>query len=117
MDNAKISVNGGPDGAGLPSIEQDTSVQTQMFAKVQEGINPIIGTMIRGLIVSAPGVPTHVLLNMIAWTTGNFLASALQADITTLIQMRKGFKDCFDDGIRKAKMVQPPMPPDMNVKG
>lgn len=73
-------------------------------------VGQVIGTMIRGLLVSAPGVPPHVLLHAIAWQTGNMLASTIQADLSTLLSMRKSFKEAFHDGVTKAKIVPPPLP-------
>ena len=77
---------------------------------LDQPIRQVIGTMMRGLMVSAPGVPPHVLLNAIAWQTGNLMAGAIQGDLATVLSLRKGFKDAFADGISKSAIATPPMP-------
>jgi hypothetical protein len=68
-------------------------------------------------LVSAPGVPPHLLLNSIARQTGSLLAGAITADLATVLSMRKGFKDAFGNGVAREKVTQPPIPngPSMTV--
>jgi len=102
--------NGEPAGAFTP--EQLATLANQLDA-LGGPVRQVVGTVLRGLLVSAPGVAPHVLLNVVAWQTGNLLAGAIQAELTTHFELRKGFKEAFADGIQKSKMSQPaagPMP-------
>ena len=68
-------------------------------------------------MVACPGVPPQLVLNMIAWQTGNMLAGGFQADLSSTLMVRKGIKEAFADGIAKAKIQPmpnaPPLPPGM----
>ena len=94
-------------GAGpldeLPRALQPMPID-QMIALLDPAVSQVIGTMVRGLLVSAPGCPPHIILNLIAWKTGHFLADAVKADLSALLMLRKGIKEAFDDGIRKTPM-------------
>ncbi len=86
-----------------------TTVSAQL-QRLHEPLRQVIGTMIRGLLVSAPGIAPHVLLSAIAWECGNLVAGAVQGDLSTILQLRKSFKNSFDDGVAKAQITTPPMP-------
>lgn len=83
---------------------------TMLEQQVDPIVRQIVGNTIRGLLVSCPGVPPHILLNSIARQTGSLLAGAFTADLATTLSMRKGLKDAFGNAIAKEKIVQPPMP-------
>ena len=105
--------NGNPSPGQLaqqgPTTEQMAATAEQ-FAALAPPVRQVIGTVLRGLLVSAPGIPPHIIMSVVAWQAGNLMAEALQADIATAIQLRKLFNDSFADGVRKAKIVQPPPP-------
>ena len=90
-------------GNGPPQVPMD-----QLVAALDPAIGQVIGTMIRGIIASSGGAPPHVILNLIAWKTGNFLATSVIAEVATSISLRQGFKAAFEDGIKKAPMQTPP---------
>jgi hypothetical protein len=111
---ADTKVNGGePTPEQLaqqgPSMEQ-LAATTAQFQALAEPVRQVVGTVLRGLLVSAPGFPPHVVMSVIAWQTGNLMADALQADIATAVTLRKLFMDLFCDGVRKAKIVHAPPP-------
>ena len=89
-----------------PTLEQTAAVAAQLNA-LKGPIRQVIGVMMRGLLVSAPGIAPHMILTTIAWEMGNLMAEALQADIASTVQLRKLFLDSFADGVRKAPLVQP----------
>jgi hypothetical protein len=89
-----------------PSIEQLAATTAQLEA-LSGPVRQVIGTVMRGLLVSAPGYAPHIVMSVIAWQAGNIMAEAMQADIASSIQLRKLFMDSFSDGVRKAKLVQP----------
>lgn len=75
----------------------------------------IVGTVIRGLLVSAPGVQPVDLLNSICRETGNLVAGAVNGDIAAVLNIRSGFKKNFEFGVKKAPLLQqqtgiPPRP-------
>jgi hypothetical protein len=95
-------------GGAPPTIDQ-------MVQMLDPQIGVILGTVLRGIIASAPGAPAVVVMNLIAWKTGNLLAQALCADLSTHLKFRTGFKEAFADGMKRAAMAQPPgqqVPPD-----
>jgi hypothetical protein len=83
---------------------------TMIEQQIEPIVRQVVGTVIRGMLVSCPGVPPHVLLNSIAKQTGSLLAGAFTADLATVLSMRKGLKDSFGNGVAKEKIVQPPLP-------
>lgn len=89
----------------VPAINgQDAATAaSKVEAAIEPAIRQVIGTMVRGLLVSAPGIPAHMVLNAVARQTGNLLADALAGDLSTLLRIRKGFKDAFAEGVQVAK--------------
>ena len=61
----------------------------------------------QGILHSCPGIPPHEILNSICRTTGKMVAGSISADLSTLFQIRKGFKDAFDEGVKSAPLKQP----------
>jgi hypothetical protein len=111
-----VNLDAPPEAAPSQPIspEAATSAIEQQLDPV---VRQVVGTVIRGLLVSAPGVPPHLLLNSIARQTGSLLAGAITADLATVLSMRKGFKDAFGNGVAREKVTQPPIPngPSMTV--
>lgn len=98
------------------------SAQLQALNDLNGPVRQVIGTVMRGLLVSCPGVPAHVLLSVVAWQTGHLIAEAIVADLATQFQLRKAFKEAFNDGVKAAPMKQPPGQPAapmsaINLKG
>ncbi len=108
------------DGKETTEAAQPISAEAAL-SQVEKMIDPVVrqvvGTVVRGLLVSAPGVPPHVLLNAIARQTGSLLAGAVTADLATVLSLRKGFKDAFAAGVQNEKITQNPVPqaPSMTV--
>ena len=106
---AEAKTNGEPTPEQLarqgPTMEQ-AAAATAHWQALSPPVRQVLGTMIRGLLVSAPGIAPHVILSVVAWQAGNLIGEALNADIASAIQLRKMFIDSFSDGVRKAKIVQ-----------
>ena len=105
---------------GNPQIQPtaDQIKQTeQLLANVSPQIRAVLGTVFRGLMISVPGIPPHVVLQMVCFETGNFAGSALQGDLMQLIQLRKSFKEAFNEGVSKSALVQTPTGPLPNLRG
>lgn len=94
---------------GAAPAEDPRAVAHQQLRQIQEPVRMVVGTTIRGLLVSVPGVPADVLLNAIAWQVGNLLGSSLEGDLAVMLRLRNGFKAAFEDGVNKAKIVSPKM--------
>jgi hypothetical protein len=96
------------------SAEQAAIAVSKVEAAIEPAVRQVVGTVLRGILVSAPGVPAHMLLNAVARVTGNLLADSLAGDLQTLLRLRKGFKDAFAEGVQAAKPrpapEQPPAP-------
>ena len=76
-------------------------------AVIDAQIRQTVGIMIRGMLVSAPGVPHHEVLNSICRVTGGLVAEAVIADLPVHFALRKGFKEEFSNGVNKAPLKQP----------
>jgi hypothetical protein len=95
----------------------------EMMAAAQAAANalgPIVrqafGMMLRGTLVSSPGVHPTMILNIVAWQMGNLLAGSVSSDINTLAIVRKGIQSAFADGIQKAPIVHTPPPSSVPMK-
>lgn len=111
-------VNGAP-VEDLPSIAEPAAAAQPAFSqtKAEETldvqIKQLVGCTMRGIMASAPGIPPHLVLESIARVTGQLLAGAIQADLSTHFIARKAFKDNFVKGIGSAPMGQMPAPDDL----
>lgn len=106
--------NGG--AVAKPNAEQ-VAAAAQQLQLVLEPIRIAVGTTIRGLLVSCPGVDPAVVVNAVAQQTGLLLASALAADLTSMLMLRKAMKEAFDNGVKAAPLntTAPAAPP--NLRG
>lgn len=98
-----------------PTPEMLVATAAQIEA-LTPGVKQVVGTMMRGLMVSAPGVPPHLLLSVFCWQCGNLCGEALVGDIASMIEIRNTFRESFLDGLQKAKLVQPIRPGAMPPK-
>ena len=109
-----------PAAAAQPVPTSEQVGQTNaLLATISPAVKAVVGTMIRGLMVSFPGVPPHVVLTMLSFETANFIGQALQGDIAMIAGIRKGYKEAFEEGLRKAPIVPPSKSGDMptNLRG
>lgn len=89
-----------------PEAKQDDFMALNAQAKALQGpVRIVMGTVIRGLLVSAPGIQPAMVLNVIAWTAGHILASSLKGDLATLLQIRTALKKAFEEGIKSVSVV------------
>ena len=87
-----------------PSSDQLAAIEA--MNRIGAIIRPAIHTTIRGLLVSCPGVPPGTVLNIIAYEAANFMGQALQGDLAALAAVRKGISAAFEEGMRKAPLLQ-----------
>lgn len=90
----------------LPSKEQIA----QMDAMMQQAVPTItnaLSVVLRGLVMSFPQIPPHVMLTLICQETAVVSALALVGgDVFQMIKIRQGFKAAFDEGLKKATAIQ-----------
>ncbi len=91
--------------AKLKVVQMNTAL-----AMIQGSIRQVLTVTMRGMQATFTGIQPQVLMNMIAWQTGNLLASSFQADLAPTLMIRKGIKESFADGMEKAKILPPPGP-------
>ena len=94
------------DPAGA-AVKQATDV-------IEGYVKQVVGTSIRGMLVSVQGMPPDVFLAIVAKVTGNLCAGAIQGDVAVIASIRKKFQDSFSEGVRKAPLLmsgQIPSPP------
>jgi hypothetical protein len=111
-----------PAAPAAMNVTPEQQAQIKALNDLNGPVRQVVGTVIRGLLVSCPNVPPHVILSVIAFQAGNLIADAIVADLSTQFQLRKGFKEAFADGIKAAQMRQPPGAPAapmtaINLKG
>lgn len=111
MSDAKLlngtAVSPGPEVGGNPP--QMTPVQ--IAEAVLNATRPVIGTMMSGFLATCGNVPPHVVLNAIAYNVGAFMGQSITADLKTQMELRKGFRDAFEGGIKAQQMRMPAAPP------
>lgn len=93
---------GAPGAAEFLPNEEQVAAANKLLGEMQPTIKTAIGTTIRGLLISFPGVQPAAVLSMVAYETGNLLAGAVMGDIVAVAQLRKGFKTAFEEGVQKA---------------
>src|SRR5277367_219390 len=100
-----MSKNGTPPTTDeLPSAPGAPAPEQVLAAQLDPILTTVLGTMIRGLLVSVPGVRQDLLLSMVAFRTGALLAACFQGDLATLLTIRKNLKDGFDKGVKSAPL-------------
>jgi hypothetical protein len=82
------------------AVVVDAGALEKARALLETNVALVVSTMMRGILVGAPGMPVHELLNAIAKVTGKTMSSVLVADLATTIQLRKGFIEAFTVGVR-----------------
>jgi len=93
------------DGPG--PVSPEIAALAAQLGQITGPIKTVVDAVVRGVLIQHNGVAPHVLLNAIAWQTGNVLATTLQGDMKSLFQIRRGMQEAFADGVKKAPMVDP----------
>lgn len=74
-----------------------------------------IGMMLRGIMVSCPGIPADAVLRSIARVTAGLMGDAIMGDVVPVLNIRAGFKKAFEDGLKAAPIKTPPAPPNATM--
>src|ERR1700719_752994 len=96
-------MNGKDAAVAQGEAPDQSTVAARGKAALDVQVGPILGTMIRGLLVSAQGIPAHMILESIARVTGGLLADSIAGDLGPVLKLRAGFKEAFDEGVRSSK--------------
>ena len=80
-------------------------------------VRQTIGLLVRGLLVSTPGMPADLVLKAVCRQTGNLCAGSIQGNLTDVLMVRKGFKEAFHEGVASAPTVTPGMPAGAAIPG
>lgn len=83
----------------------------QRLAKVNVAARQVLGVVVRGMMVSAPGVEPIDTVCATAFQMGALLGDAFEGDLVTILGLRKQIKDAFDKGMNSAKPKQAAPPP------
>lgn len=106
-----VQANGNASATGIAPASEEIAKQQVVLSKMDAPMRAVLSTMLRGLLTAFPGVPSHVIMTMVAAQTGELLGAALQGDLMTLINIRKGFIEAFNEGIRRNPPNSGVMPP------
>ena len=75
---------------------------------IDSQVRQVLGVVIRGLMVSAPGVPAQMLACSIARITAEMISNGMAGDLAAILTVRKSVKEAFNDAIAKGKINQLP---------
>ena len=88
----------------------------QKMAQVNVAARTISGVVMRGMMVSAPGIQPLDLAAATAFQMGRVLAEAFEGDLVTIIGVRKQIKDAFEKGINSLPPGKPQAQPHFDPK-
>ena len=96
-------------GSGQQQMPTQEQIH-QMEGMMQQAIPTItnaLSVVLRGLVVSFPQIPPHVMLTLICQETAAVSGLALMGgDVMQIIKIRQGFKTAFEEGLKKATTIQ-----------
>ena len=100
--------------AGPVMTKQQIEQANAMLQQLEQPVKIVIWNALSGLLASFPGFPLHAVLGMAAMQAGLFVGSAIQGELSSVLQIRKGFEEAFREGVRKTppniKAMTPPPP-------
>ena len=89
-------------GAEAKPVFTPGSAAQKAEAVLDAYLSQVVGTMLRGILVSTSGFAPDVLVRSVGRVSGRLCASSLQADLVTTMNFRKALKDAFADGVAQA---------------
>lgn len=95
--------NGGSPGP----VSSEVAALAAQLGVITAPVKTVVDAMIRGMLLQHHNVAPHVILNAIAWQTGNVLGTVLQGDLQQIFLIRQGMQEAFADGVKKAPVVDP----------
>lgn len=96
-----------PDEEAAPQLPPQVAA-AQLKNIVNAQVEPVIGVVFRGVMVSAGGVPPNILLPAIARAAGKMLAMSVAGNTIELMSAaRRDFIEAFKDGVQKVPLLTP----------
>lgn len=99
----------------LPSIPDDEPAQAAIppavaTAKIKElvdqQVQQVMGIMIRGILVSSPGIPPNIVIPAIARACGKMLAMSITGSVEQTVKARGDMKAGFEDGLKQVPIMK-----------
>jgi|GEM_PF-5118662 hypothetical protein len=98
-----------------PVPEGNDAPMDKVKAMLDPQVQQVIGIVLRGLLVSGPGIPPGLLFMSVARVAGGLMSDALQGDIGPVLRLRADMKKAFAEGVDSVKPrpaeKQPPRGP------
>ncbi len=94
-------------GQQVHPTQEQVAAADAALQRIRPIIQGAVHPMIRGILMSCQGIPPNIVASSIAFEVGNFMAQVFQGDIGTLTAIRAGLRDAFEEGVRKAPLLQP----------
>lgn len=97
-----------------PTQPADPAAQAQGMkaarAELDARVGPVLMVTIQGIMHTCPGIPPHEIVNSVCRVVGNTVGRQLAADLTTMISLRKGYKEAFEEGLKMAPIMSQAQP-------
>jgi hypothetical protein len=100
---AKMAAAAAQGGAQVNSIEQARKV-------LEAQARQVFGLMLRGWMVSTPGLDPIESLKAVSRAMGGLLGDALAGEIIPVSTARRGFKEAFEAGMKASPIRPAPQP-------
>jgi hypothetical protein len=104
-------VNGNDVKAAGNEQSKAATEHAQKIAQLNVAARQVIGVLVRGLMVSAPGVAPIENVCVAAFQYGAILGDCFEGDLVTILGLRKQMKDAFDKGMNSVTPSQATAPP------
>ena len=92
------------DGAEKP---QRVSLDEQIDQQIRQAL----GFMVRGILISAPGLPADAIAKSISRVVGELVGRCVVGDLTAVLTVRRECKDAFSTQLGKMPIMPVPGEP------
>ena len=89
-------------GAGAKDSHAVQKAEAVLDAQVRQ----VMGVMLRGLMVSAPGIDPATLLRSTARAMASLMCEAITGDLVPVLQVRAGFRKAFEETLKRMPVKQ-----------
>ena len=113
---ARMNGNEPAEGLTLQQAAADPQAVAKAQTLVDAAVRQVLGVVLRGLMVSTPGIGPEVLARSAAKQVGIILAESMTAELDQMLKLRKQLKDAFDEGVKEAKIKVPQATPGRLVR-
>jgi hypothetical protein len=96
-----------PNGKPAGVTSEQLAAAHQALATITPIIRPSVQTLVRGLLMSCPGMPPHAVMCVAASEMAHFMGQCFQGDLAQIAAVRNQIKAAFEEGMSKAPLLQP----------